>query len=419
MSDHERIFAGQILRSGGSVLHETVLEPRHFTNDTARRVFTAAQSVVSQGYEVDTFTVRDADTKLQASTVTELYTQAPTTANWAYYEKQILQSWRRREIQRIGEEMAAAPDPDTAIRQAEQALSEVQREGASDRVRHRSETVQETVDTIESAYYREGALPGVPTGYPKLDNLILGWQKRRLYLVGGRPSDGKSGLALNLYDYVAMREGVTAGLISLESGVDELNLRSFSNHANIESQKLATGYLRPADFKNLTDAAGSIYSAPAYVYDVPNQRLDRVVSVCRQMVRQFGVRIIFVDYLQLIRVPTADNMTEQVQTVSTELKAVSRMLDIPIVALAQLGRQVDRNGKEKRPGLADFQHSSRIEQDADAAILLHPTGERDYTQNVEAIVAKNRDGQTGTVNLVFAKPYVRFTEEETTYGTTT
>jgi replicative DNA helicase len=415
MTDHEHIFAGQILRDA-SLLHETALEPRHFADHTARRVYAAARSVINAGYEVDTFTVRDADEHLTASTVTDLLNSAPTTANWRYYEAEIFKSHRKREVRRVGQELAEADDADAAIAKAESDLAELQRVGDTDRVRHRSETIHETVEDIEAAYHRGGALPGIPTGYSRLDDLLQGWQKRTLYIIGARPSQGKSGLGLNLYDHAAMRQGVTTGFISLESAAQEMNKRSLANHANIEGQKLSTGFLKRADFDALTSAAGKIYESPSYIYDVPNQRLDRVVSVCRQMVRQYGVQLIFIDYLQLIRVPGAENMIEQVQTASTTLKSVSRMLEVPIVALAQLGRQVDSKGQEKRPGIGDLQHSSRIEQDADSVILLHPTGEAgSYTRTVEAIVAKNRDGALGTVRLVFAAPFVRFTQEDNSY----
>jgi replicative DNA helicase len=130
------------------------------------------------------------------------------------------------------------------------------------------------------------------------------------------------------------------------------------------------------------------------------------------MVRQYGVQIIFVDYVQIIESPQAENRKDAVERASKALKAAARQLDVPIVAAAQLGRQVDARGREKRPVLADFQYSSKIEQDADAAILIHQVGEQEgHTQAVEAIVAKNRDGQTGTVRLEFTAPYVRFTEE--------
>jgi replicative DNA helicase len=130
------------------------------------------------------------------------------------------------------------------------------------------------------------------------------------------------------------------------------------------------------------------------------------------MVRQYGVQIIFVDYVQIIESPQAENRKDAVERASKALKAAARQLNVPIVAAAQLGRQVDARGREKRPVLADFQYSSKIEQDADAAILLHPAGEQEgHTQVVEAIVAKNRDGQTGVVRLQFTTPYVRFTEK--------
>jgi replicative DNA helicase len=201
---------------------------------------------------------------------------------------------------------------------------------------------------------------------------------------------------------MAIIQHTTVGYITLESAKEELLDRTFSNYGNIDSNTLATGRFFAHDFKTLSDVGEKVYGSKMYIYEVANARLEQVVSAARQMVRRYGCEVLFIDYLQLIR--SAGDRREQVERSSMAMKELARQLEVPVIVAAQLRRDADG----RRPGLGDFQHSSQMEQDADAAMLIYEDAEQDC---VWLHVAKNRDGEKGSVKLRFKGSYVRFEED--------
>lgn len=400
---HEGALLGGIIASRGAYYHELSVERRHFESDTARRVWDAIQAVISDDAEPDLIAVADRAEGVDASKIAELTTDV-VPSNWRYYERAVLSQYQSRKLNELGNVLQSGGEASDKIRQAEELLTELQQESEADRVYHRSETIGDFLEHTEARYKARGDLPGYPSGIAELDSFTLGWQDRRLYYVGARPSGGKSAMLLQFADYLAMQHRVPVGLISLESSRTELLQRSVSRLGNIESSALSTGTFAPKDFEGIRDVCSSVYEAPMWIYDAPNAEVSRVASVARQMVRQHGVRVLFVDYVQLIRVQGAQSRREQVETASLELKALARSLGVPVIAAAQLRRDVD----QRIPGMGDFQHSSQLEQDADGVILLHDEEHDGEYAMTHAQIAKNRDGKKGTVPLYFDGAHVRF-----------
>ena len=255
---------------------------------------------------------------------------------------------------------------------------------------------------------------GVPSGFDALDNLTSGFQDSELTILGARPSIGKTALALSMAANIAVTNRVPCGFFTLEMSDISLTMRILSAESRINSSTLRTGLTRPADFSKLTEAAGRIYDAPLIFQDTPNIPLLDLRSLARKMVNKYQVKIIFIDYIGLITPEDSrPPRYEQISAISRSLKALARELNIPLVALSQVGRQTEG----KAPTLADLRDSGALEQDADVVLFLHrdrildsDDEPRDNMGGVktELIVAKQRNGPTDTVPVTFIPHFTRF-----------
>jgi replicative DNA helicase len=247
--------------------------------------------------------------------------------------------------------------------------------------------------------------------------MTSGFQNSEFIIIGARPSVGKTALALTMAANMAIHRKIPVGFFTLEMADMALMQRLLSSEARINSEKLRTGMLRPADFHNLTEAAGRIYEAPLFIDDTPNIKLLDLRAQARRMKSKEGIKILFVDYIGLIEPENKNNVPrhEQVAEISRSLKSLARELELPIVCLSQVGRQ----SEGKPPTLADLRESGSIEQDADVVLFLHR--EREDTRdahgqegggagNVETdlVIAKQRNGPVGTVKLAFLPHYTKF-----------
>lgn len=406
----ERAFVGQIL-SNNAILAETTVEPHQFGDSFARRVFVAAREVAGRGETADLMTVMGQDRSLPPADLAATTTGA--VGNWKFREAEIIRGYKLRQLRELSMELKDAcengGDPDGLREMAETTIGTVFKVSKKDRVYSlTTEVMRSVVDRLEERYKSNGDLPGITTGYRALDSKILGWEKRLLYYIGGRPSKGKSALGLN-FAINAARRGHHVGIISLESSKEEIGQRLISNVCGIQAHRLKTGMFGPRDFSEMAQQLGVIQTWPIFVFDLPGATLFDVRSRIRRMVYENKVEIVFVDYLQLIQYGS-ERMTkaERVGEVSKAMKELARELDIPIVCLAQLKRDTD----DRRPELGDFQHSSQIEQDADVAMLLHWEGQsvNGEIKAVNLLIEKGRDVGTGGVLLHFDGARVRFWE---------
>jgi replicative DNA helicase len=367
------------------------------------------------------FQIEDAQRVLQ-----EINTVVPSAANWRFHEGRIIDIWARNKIREtcvmISEMTGPSFKSSDYIEQLERTIAEVTMIETGYEIKTIRQLVPEIVDKIQQRYNLKGALLGVSTGLTDLDMHTYGMQPGCLWVVGARPSQGKSAIMGQIHRNVALRAKVPCGVITVESSNYELGLRSFSAESKIPSSKINTGKLSSGDFTTIQDTASEFYELDDRIlyYDRPGIDIRDVKSTARRMVKKNKAKVIFLDYLQLIRVDGMKDKYLEVGRVVSELKAIARDLNITIVALAQLKRDADGN----RPQLGDFQHSSQIEQDADVALMLyHENNEREIKQpdgrmlktdviDSYIIVGKARDGLTGDIPVIFDKPILTFKEKE-------
>lgn len=267
---------------------------------------------------------------------------------------------------------------------------------------------------------RKGEITGVPTGFIELDRMTAGFQKNDLIIVAARPSVGKTAFALNIAQNVATKTDETVAIFSLEMGAEQLVMRMLCAEGNIDSQNLRTGSLTDDDWKKLTMAMGSLSNANIFIDDTPGIKITDIRSKCRRLKQEHGLGLVIIDYLQLIQGSgrSSENRQQEVSEISRSLKALAREMEVPVIALSQLSRGVEQR-QDKRPMMSDIRESGSIEQDADIVAFLYREDYYDKeTENkniIEIIIAKQRNGPTGTIQLAFAKEYNKFVNLERRY----
>ncbi len=354
-----------------------------------------------------------------AAYIASLPSQVPTTANVAYYAKIVQDASIRRSLLDAAREMIADAHDDSQetrliIEEAEKAIFNLSDNQSRGDLKPARDVIQKTIETIESRYKTKEGFTGIPSGFDALDNLTSGFQNSEMTIIGARPSIGKTALALSMATNIAVKNRIPCGFFTLEMSEVSLMMRVVSAESKINSNNLRTGLLRPTDFNKLTEAAGRIYESPLILQDTPNIPLLDLRSLARKMVSKFGIRILFIDYIGLITPEdTSQPRHEQISSISRSLKALARELDIPVVALSQVGRQ----SEGKPPNLADLRESGALEQDADVVLFLHRNrildtdGEPHENNSVvktDLIVAKQRNGPTDTVSVAFIPHFTRF-----------
>jgi len=434
-SEAESATLGAILLDSealGRVL--TLIRPDNFYHRANRLVYEAILSLADRNDDIDLLTLThelQAGGNLEqaggAGYVSSLTSKVPSSANVEYYARIVQQASTRRRLIRIAQEVTGdsydnSKEVRYLVEEAERKIFEIAESNQTSTFVQAKEIVEQTVEAIEKLYHTKDDYTGIPSGFPALDNMLSGFQDSEFIVIGARPSVGKTALALSMAANIAIHHKIPCGFFTLEMSDMAVMQRLLASEARIGSQSLRTGMLKPSDFKNLIDAAGLIYEAPLWIADTPSMRLLDLRAQARRMRSQFGVRIIFVDYLTLVSSENNDlPRHEQIAEISRSLKALARELEIPVVALSQ----VNRDTEGKRPNLANIRESGSIEQDADVVLFLHRDRgidrESDEAPNVvetELIVAKQRNGPVGTVKIAFVPRYTKFESlaEEYTMG---
>jgi replicative DNA helicase len=420
---HERALLAAILNNN-DIYYQNRPKKWWFTDGQNRAIFYAIENVIAEGAEAREDTV---GMKYSPSAVAEVADSPYNSYNITYYMKRCKRAGMQAELAKLPaiiSDDVKGKEPEEVISEIEDYLDRLTSETEEHKVERAGDKLVEVIDDIEERYNRKGELPGITTGFGTIDDMLMGLQDRKYYLIGARPSQGKSALMLNMASNIA--DHMKVGIISAESDYKEVLVRELASLSKVNSQSLMSGYIGRRDFDKLTEAAELIDKKGLYLYDKPNCTFSEVRAQARRMVHRHSCRVIFIDYLQLIRTGNKvldQDLTRRVATVSTSLKNLSRELGIPVVALAQIGRQADG----RRPTLGDFQWASQIEQDADAAILLYwrvtdknsgkvlqknqvDDGDNEELQ-IYALIDKARDGRKGAVPLVFHPEYVTFHEQ--------
>lgn len=426
MSDeYESQLLGAILLRP-EIYPEVQIDERHFLLPNARRTWRNIKACVVNGIEPNISDVVGQESQENRSNdwayyVASLTSNVPSATNWKIYQKKIIDAYKRRKLREIAEslEMKAkdvSEDVDKAISDLEERIAEIFVESGTDDIHSMGDVMIEATELIEKRYQTSGELPGITSGFHRLDSHLMGFQDSMFYIIGGRPSSGKSALALTMARHQATKKKAKVGYISLESSRSETGIRALAQESKINSNQLITGLLSAErDFRKLVDSASLINSSSWHIYDRANATLDQVKSAARRMVVLHGATIIYIDYLQLIEGQQKDETRfDHVSKVSRHLKQLARDLNVPVVAIAQL----NRDKENKRPTASNLKESGQLEQDADAIMLLWRQNKEDEMRSgaelwgVTLIVEKCRDGKVGDIQMSFMAPYVLFTEQE-------
>jgi replicative DNA helicase len=278
--------------------------------------------------------------------------------------------------------------------------------------------VRTAITTIEEYHQRQGMLTGLSTGFMDLDKLTTGLHGGEMIVIAARPSVGKTSLAMNIAEHVAVDQRLPVGVFSLEMTAESLVLRMLCSRSRVNLRSLREGFLAERDFPRLTGAAGRLAAAPLFIEDTSNLSILQLRAKARRMHLQSGVKLFVVDYLQLLHSTArrAENRQQEIADISSGIKGLAKELNVPVLVLSQLNREVEKE-KNRKPRLSDLRESGAIEQDADLVALLYRATSDDEDGVVSAepeaipvnlLIAKQRNGPTGEIPLTFLKGYTRF-----------
>jgi replicative DNA helicase len=349
--------------------------------------------------------------------LSELANSVPTSANVGYYaqiieEKAMLRRLIRAATQIVSSGYASAEDVNDLISDAEKKILEISNRRGEGFISIR-DVLMEVFERVEHLFNHKGGTTGIPSGFPDLDKMTAGFQRSDLIIVAARPSVGKTAFALNIAQNVGVRAKETVAIFSLEMSASQLVQRMICAEANVDATRMRTGYLEGDDWEKLTMAIGSLSEAQIYIDDSPSITVADIRAKCRRLKKERGLGMILIDYLQLIhgRGKGSDNRQQEVSEISRTLKAIARELEVPVIALSQLSRGVEQR-QDKRPMMSDLRESGSIEQDADIVSFLYRDDyynqESEKRNIIEIIIAKQRNGPVGTVELVFLKNFNKF-----------
>lgn len=278
--------------------------------------------------------------------------------------------------------------------------------------------VKKAIATIEDFHQRQGMLTGIPTGFADFDKMTSGLHGGEMIVIAARPSMGKTSLAMNIAEHVVIEEKLPVGVFSLEMTSESLVLRMLCSRSRVNLRNVREGFLAERDFPKLTGAAGKMAAAPLFIDDSAGLSILQLRAKARRMHQQHGIKLLVIDYLQLLHSTSArakENRQQEIADISSGIKGLAKELDIPVIVLAQLNRELEKD-KSRKPRLSDLRESGSIEQDADLVGLLYKPsvdeeegggGDQD-TRPVNLLIAKQRNGPTGDVNLTFLNSITRF-----------
>jgi replicative DNA helicase len=400
------------------------LNQNSFYKDSHRKIFAVIISLFNSNKAVDLITLTD-ELKRQnileetggVSYLTELSNSVPSAANINHYvtivkEKSTLRSLITNATKIIHSCRQNEGNVSELVDEAEKLIFEVSDNRAGAVFMPIKEIIKDSIETIDRLYQNKAHVTGIPTGYIDFDMKTAGLQPSDLIIVAGRPSMGKSALALGIAEYAGVTAKVPLAIFSLEMSKEQLVQRMLCSHARVDANKVRTGYLAVSDWPHLTAAAGKLSEAPIFIDDSAAISVMELRAKARRLKATQDIKLIIVDYLQLMRGSGfTESRQQEISDISRSLKALARELSLTVIGISQLSRSVE-NREGHRPQLSDLRESGAIEQDADLVVLIlreeyyNPTPENEGV--AEIIIAKQRNGPVGSFKLTFVKEFTRF-----------
>jgi replicative DNA helicase len=400
------------------------LKAEDFYRDDHREIFEAVTDLFEKAEPVDLITVSE-QLKLRGTyekvggleRLTNIATSVPTTANARHYAKIVEEKSTLRKLIKASSDIIkmsyeASEEVSTVLDRAEKSVFDILQKRNAQGYMHIKEILVDTFDRLEELYNNKSHITGIPTGFTDLDYKTAGLQKSDFILIAARPAMGKTSFALNIAQYVAIHHHIPVAIFSLEMSREQLANRILCSEVMIDSHRMRTGKLEDEDWKKIARALGPISEAPIYIDDTPGISVMEIRAKCRKLKLEKDLGLIVIDYLQLMQGRgRPENRQQEISEISRSLKILAKEINVPVVTLSQLSRAPEARS-DHRPMLSDLRESGAIEQDADLVMFLYrddyynPDTEK---KNVaEVILAKHRNGSTGTVELRWFGEYTKF-----------
>lgn len=425
--DAEHSVIGALLLDKDAILTVAeILSPEDFYEERNATIYRSILSLFEKRSPIDMVTLTneleknsDLEDVGGGSYIVSLVNSTPSAANVAHYanivrDKAILRRLITSAVTISDLGFSEDDDVSAVLDKAEQSLFAVSQKFFRQKFIPIKDVLTEAFDRIDKIHKEKGALRGLPSGFRDLDAKLAGLQKADLLILAARPSMGKTSLALNIAEHIAVEEKIPVAFFSLEMSKEQLVDRLISSQAGVDSWKLRTGNLSDDDFPKIGYAMGTLSEAPFFIDDTPGLNVTEIRAKARRLQMEHELGVIFIDYLQLIegRSKSGDaNRVQEISEISRSLKTLARELNVPVVALSQLSRAVEHR-PDKRPQLSDLRESGSIEQDADVVMFIYRDDYYDENSEkkgiTEILIRKHRNGPIGNVDLYFNAEQMRF-----------
>ncbi len=428
MEAEKAVLASMIIDSNAIIKVADQINIDDFYSETNKIISKSILEIYQKDEPIDLITLNNYlkdnsvfEKKGGARYLDELVESIPTSANIEYYLRIIQEKAELRRLINICTDTITSAYQETddvsqIIDKAEVKIFEIAKQRIKEDFIAIKPALTETLEYIEKLYHNRDKYSGVPCGFMDLDEMTGGFQKSDLIIIAARPSMGKTAMCLNITENVGMKYKNGVAFFSLEMSKQQLCQRLISSYSRIDSQKIRTGKIAPEDFPKIASTVSNLSKAKIFLDDTPAISTLEIRAKARRLITREEINLIIIDYLQLIASPDkrrSDNRQTEIADISRSLKNLARELEVPIIAISQLSRSVETRGGDHRPKLSDLRDSGAIEQDADVVIFIyrdeyyHPEDDN-IKGKAEMIVAKQRNGPTGTVQLAFNASQARF-----------
>lgn len=426
----QSVIGSMILDRDAILVASEILTSDDFYQKQYGIIFDAMVELCNEGKPVDLVTLQNRLKEKELPPdissmeyVRDLISAVPTSANVKYYAKIVSEKAVLRRLIKANEEIANTcylekENTEIILEEAEKKLFNILQRRNNEEYVPIQQVVLNAINNIEKASKLKGSVTGIPTGFMDLDYKTSGMHPSDLVLIAARPSMGKTAFVLNIAQHVAFKQNLPVAIFSLEMSKEQLINRMFSLESSVDAQKLRTGQLNDQEWERLIESAGVIGKSKLMIDDTPGISIAELRSKCRRMKQENGLSMIIIDYLQLMSGSggrSSDSRQQEISDISRSLKAVARELSVPVLALSQLSRAVEQR-PDHRPMLSDLRESGAIEQDADVVMFIYRD---DYYNHdspdkgiSEIIIAKQRNGPIGTVQLAWLPEYTKFANLE-------
>ncbi len=399
-----------------------------FYSKSYQTLFEAIMELDARGQAVDVVTLQNRLREKQAAPnitsaayIGDLVAAVPTSANAQYYARIVREKSILRQLIHASQDIEKTcyeekKDMDQILEETEKQIFGLLQRGAADDVVSVRDLVLSAIERIDASSKGQGVVTGLATGFPDMDYQLAGLQPSDLILLAARPSMGKTALALSIAEYVAIHENNPVAIFSLEMSREQLVNRLLAMESRVDSRLIRNGNLTDKDWSHLIEGSSKVAEAPIFIDDTPGISVSELRSKCRKLKLEHDIQLVVVDYLQLMSgARRMDNRQQEISDISRGLKQIARELNVPVLALSQLSRQVEQR-PDRRPMLSDLRESGAIEQDADVVMFIYR--EAYYNKDTldkgiaEINIAKQRNGPVGSFNLAWLEQYTRFASSE-------